>query len=43
VTAIGGYDFPVILAMGMVVLSGVMVANLLADLLQAAANPRIRL
>lgn len=43
VTAIGGYDFPVILAMGMIVLAGVVAANLLADLIQAAVNPRIRL
>jgi peptide/nickel transport system permease protein len=43
VSAIGGYDFPVMLAMGMIVLAGVMVANLLADLLLAAINPQIRL
>jgi peptide/nickel transport system permease protein len=43
VTAIGGYDFPVILAMGMIVLAGVMVCNLLADMTLAAVNPQIRL
>ena len=43
VTAIAGYDFPVMLAMAMVVLTGVMLANLLADLLLAGMNPQIRL
>ena len=43
VSAIAGYDFPVILAMGMIVVTGVMLANLLADMALAAANPRVRL
>ena len=43
VTAIAGYDFPVMLAMAMVVLTGVMIANLLADLLLTALDPQIRL
>lgn len=43
VAAIAGYDFPVMLAMAMVVLTGVVLANLLADLLLAWLNPRIRL
>ncbi len=43
VAAIAGYDFPVMLAMAMVVLTGVMLANLVADLILAAMNPQIRL
>ena len=43
VAAIAGYDFPVMLAMAMVVLTGVMLANLVADLILAAINPQIRL
>lgn len=43
VSAIAGYDFPVMLAMAMVVLTGVMVANLLADLLLTGLNPQVRL
>ncbi len=42
VSAIAGYDFPVMLAMAMVVLTGVMVANLLADLLLTGLNPQVR-
>jgi peptide/nickel transport system permease protein len=43
VTAIAAYDFPVMLAMGMIVLTGVMLINLLADLVLASVNPQIRL
>lgn len=43
VSAIAGYDFPVMLAMGMVVLTGVMMANLLADLVLTSLNPQVRL
>jgi len=43
VTAIGSYDYPVILAVGCIVLVGVMLINLLADIALAAINPQIRL
>ena len=43
VGAIGSYDFPVVLAMGMIVLTSVMVCNLLADIVLASLNPQIRL
>lgn len=43
VRAISSYDYPVMLAVGMVVLTGVMLTNLLADAVQAAINPQIRL
>ncbi|WP_431281309.1 ABC transporter permease [Humitalea sp. 24SJ18S-53] len=43
VSAIGAYDFPVMLAMGMIVLAGVTVTNLAADMILAAINPQIRL
>ena len=43
VTAIGSYDYPVMLAVGSIILVGVMVTNLLADLALAAMNPQIRL
>jgi peptide/nickel transport system permease protein len=42
VAAIASYDFPVILAMGMIVLAGVMVCNLIADVVLARLNPQIR-
>jgi peptide/nickel transport system permease protein len=43
VAAIAGRDFPVMLAIGMVVVVGVVVMNLLADILYTLANPQIRL
>ena len=43
VAAIAGRDFPVMLAIGMVVIVGVVVMNLLADILYTFANPQIRL
>lgn len=43
VMAIGSYDYPVILAVGCIVLVGVMLINLLADIALAAMNPQIRL
>lgn len=43
VRAIASYDYPVMLAVGMVVLAGVMLTNLVADAVQAAINPQIRL
>jgi peptide/nickel transport system permease protein len=43
VTAIAAYDFPVMLAMAMIVLTGVMLINLLADLVLASVNPQVRL
>jgi peptide/nickel transport system permease protein len=43
VTAIGSYDYPVMLAVGCIVLVGVMVTNLIADIGLAAMNPQIRL
>lgn len=42
VTAVAGSDFPVMLAMGMITLTGVMVLNLLAELILAAINPQVR-
>ena len=43
VNAITERDFPVMLAIGMLVLVGVVVMNLLADLLYFVVNPQIRL
>jgi peptide/nickel transport system permease protein len=43
VAAIAGRDFPVMLAIGMVVVAGVVVMNLLADILYTFVNPQIRL
>ena len=43
VGAIASYDFPVVLAMGMIVLTSVMICNLLADIVLASLNPQIRL
>jgi len=43
VAAIAGRDFPVMLAVGMVVVVGVVIMNLLADILVAVVNPQIRL
>lgn len=43
VSAVAGSDFPVMLAMGMITLTGVMILNLLAELTLAALNPQIRI
>lgn len=43
VGAIAGRDFPVMLAIGMLVVVGVVVMNLIADLLYRIVNPQIRL
>ena len=43
VAAILGRDFPVMLAIGMVVVVGVVLMNLIADLLYTLVNPQIRL
>ena len=42
VSAISGHDFPVVLAVGMLVVTGVIVMNLLADIAYTIANPQIR-
>ncbi|MGH7069986.1 MAG: ABC transporter permease [Acetobacteraceae bacterium] len=43
VDAITERDFPVMLAIGMLVVAGVVIMNLIADLLYLAVNPQIRL
>jgi peptide/nickel transport system permease protein len=43
VNAISGRDFPVMLAVGMVVVVGVVIMNLIADILYTVVNPQIRL
>lgn len=43
VGAIAGRDFPVMLAVGMLVVTGVVVMNFLADVLYTYVNPQIRL
>ena len=43
VGAIRGNDYPVILAVGMIVLTGMMLTNLLADVALARINPQVRL
>jgi peptide/nickel transport system permease protein len=43
VAAIAGRDFPVMLAIGMVVVVGVVIMNLIADILYTVVNPQIRL
>ena len=43
VNAILARDFPVMLAVSMLIIVGVVVMNLVADLLYTIANPRIRL
>src|SRR6185312_11828213 len=43
VSAIAGRDFPVMLAIGMVVVVGVVIMNLVADILYTVVNPQIRL
>jgi peptide/nickel transport system permease protein len=42
VNAIGARDFPVMLAVGMLVIVGVMVMNLIADLTYSLVNPLVR-
>ena len=42
VGSIAGHDFPVMLAVGMLIVAGVVVMNLLADIAHAAVNPTIR-
>lgn len=42
VNAIGARDFPVMLAVGMVIIVGVMLLNLLADLTYGLVNPLVR-
>ena len=43
VAAIRSNDYPVILAVGMIVLTGMMLMNLLADVVLARINPQVRL
>jgi peptide/nickel transport system permease protein len=43
VGAIAGRDFPVMLAVGMLVVTGVVVMNFVADVLYTVVNPQIRL
>jgi peptide/nickel transport system permease protein len=43
VSAIRSNDYPVILAIGMIVLTGMMITNLLADVILARINPQVRL
>ena len=43
VSAIAGRDFPVMLAIGMIVVVGVVVMNLIADIVYTVVNPQIRL
>jgi peptide/nickel transport system permease protein len=43
VAAIRGNDYPVILAIGMIVLTGMMLINLIADIILARINPQVRL
>lgn len=43
VDSIGSHDFPVMLAIGMIIIVGVMIMNLLADITYTIVNPQIRL
>jgi peptide/nickel transport system permease protein len=43
VAAIRSNDYPVILAIGMIVLTGMMLTNLVADIILARINPQVRL
>lgn len=43
VTSITSHDFPVMLAIGVIIIVGVVTMNLLADILYTVVNPRIRL
>ena len=42
VSAISARDFPVMLAVGMVIIVGVMILNLLADITYSLVNPLVR-
>jgi peptide/nickel transport system permease protein len=42
VTAIGGHDFPVVLAVGMIVVTGVMLFSVITEIVYAALNPQLR-
>jgi peptide/nickel transport system permease protein len=42
VASIEGRDFPVMLAIGMLIVVGVVLMNLLADIAYTVANPQIR-
>jgi peptide/nickel transport system permease protein len=42
VDAIGSYDFPVMLVVGMMILAGVMVMNIAVDIAYLAVNPQLR-
>jgi peptide/nickel transport system permease protein len=42
VSAIAGHDFPVMLAVGMLIVTGVIAMNLLADIAYTLVNPQIR-
>ena len=37
------HDFPVMLAIGVIIIVGVVIMNLLADILYTVVNPQIRL
>ncbi|MGF7160940.1 peptide/nickel transport system permease protein [Rhodoligotrophos appendicifer] len=43
VSSIGTHDFPVMLAIGILIIVGVMLMNLLADILYTIVNPQVRL
>ena len=43
VQSISSHDFPIMLAIGMIIIVGVVVMNLLADILYTVINPQIRL
>ena len=43
VTSILTHDFPVMLALGMIIITGVMLINLFTDILYVVVNPQIRL
>ena len=43
VQSITSHDFPVMLAISMIIIFGVVVMNLLADILYTVVNPQIRL
>ena len=43
VTSILTHDFPVMLALGMIIIAGVMLINLFTDILYVVVNPQIRL
>ena len=42
VNAIGAKDFPVMLAIGIIIIVGVVLTNLVADIVHAIVDPRIR-